>query len=384
MKPFQINGKHLSQIPALQLLIGLGFDFLTPAEALIERQNRTSNVLLESILRNQLKEINRIRYKGGEYLFSEENVQSAIQKLKNIKYDGLLKTNEAIYDLITLGTALAETINRHVDGIKANAESSAASIENIRNLSNGDVDWAISQNEVALLAYHGEGKYKERPVTSLQSVFGTLLSYVQIFTAADSSISNVADFKGKRIGVGAPGSGGERVAQKILGYYGLDYKKIKPEFMSNPEMVTALKDGTLDAFVITHPLKSAALLDLTTTFKAKMISIGDEDFYKKFPYYSKTEVPAGTYKNIDQAGFTPTSRIIMYTSTKSKLTEDQVYRITKGIWENAEEWVNTHPAVKKYTLLEDAVKGINIPLHPGAAKYYMEKGLGIPSNLLNR
>jgi len=110
MTTFQINEKHLSQIPALQLLIGLGYEFLTPAEALRERQERTSNVLLENILRNQLKEINCIRYKGSEYLFSEENVQSAIQKLKNIKYDGLLKTNEAIYDLITLGTAMEQTI----------------------------------------------------------------------------------------------------------------------------------------------------------------------------------------------------------------------------------------------------------------------------------
>lgn len=110
MKPFQFNEKYLSQLPALQLLIGLGFEFLTPAEALRERQGRTSNVLLESILRNQLKEINRIRYKGSEYLFSEENVQSAVQKLKNMKYDGLLKTSEAIYDLITLGTALEQAI----------------------------------------------------------------------------------------------------------------------------------------------------------------------------------------------------------------------------------------------------------------------------------
>jgi type I restriction enzyme R subunit len=110
MCDFSTNEKHLSQIPALQLLINLGYEFLTPAEALRERQGRYSNVLLENILRNQLKEINRIRYKGGEYLFSEENVQSAIQKLKNVKYDGLLKTNEAIYDLITLGTALEQTI----------------------------------------------------------------------------------------------------------------------------------------------------------------------------------------------------------------------------------------------------------------------------------
>ena len=110
MTDFQTTEKHLSQIPALQLLIGLGYEYLTPTEALRERQGRLSNVLLENILRNQLKEINRIRYKGNEYLFSEENVQSAIQKLKNVKYDGLLKTNEAIYDLITLGTAMEQTI----------------------------------------------------------------------------------------------------------------------------------------------------------------------------------------------------------------------------------------------------------------------------------
>ena len=110
MCTFATNEKNLSQIPALQLLINLGYEFLTPSEAFRERQGRYSNVLLENILRNQLKEINRIRYRGGEYLFSEENVQSAIQKLKNIKYDGLLKTNEAIYDLITLGTSLEQTI----------------------------------------------------------------------------------------------------------------------------------------------------------------------------------------------------------------------------------------------------------------------------------
>jgi type I restriction enzyme R subunit len=110
MCDFATNEKKTSQIPALQLLINLGFEFITPSEARKERQGRASNVLLENILREKLKEINRIRYKGNEYLFSEENIQSAIQKLKNVKYDGLLKTNEAIYDLLTLGTALEQTI----------------------------------------------------------------------------------------------------------------------------------------------------------------------------------------------------------------------------------------------------------------------------------
>ncbi|OPY17201.1 MAG: hypothetical protein A4E23_01577 [Methanomethylovorans sp. PtaU1.Bin073] len=107
---FEINEKILSQIPAVQLLINLGYEYLSPVEALKERQNRSSNVLLENILRSQLKRINRIQYRGNEYLFSEENIQSAIEKLKNVRYDGLLKTNESVYDLLTLGTAMEQTI----------------------------------------------------------------------------------------------------------------------------------------------------------------------------------------------------------------------------------------------------------------------------------
>ncbi len=110
MNGFRFNEKYISQIPALQLLINMGYEYLPPEEAYTQRQGKAGNVLLEGILREQLKKINRINYKGNEYLFSEENVQTAIQKLKNVKYDGLLKTNEAVYDLITLGTALEQSI----------------------------------------------------------------------------------------------------------------------------------------------------------------------------------------------------------------------------------------------------------------------------------
>jgi type I restriction enzyme R subunit len=110
MSDFPTNEKVTSQIPAVQLLLAMGYEYLSPDEALAERQGRLSNVLLENILRGQLKDINRIRHKGGVYLFSEENIQSAVQKLKNIKYDGLLRTNETVYDLLTLGTAMEQTI----------------------------------------------------------------------------------------------------------------------------------------------------------------------------------------------------------------------------------------------------------------------------------
>lgn len=107
---FRFDEKYLSQIPALQLLVNLGFEYLSPDRALAERGGRLANVLLENILRGQLKKLNRIHYKGGTYLFSEENIQTAIQRLKNVKYDGLLRTNEAIYDFLTLGVALEQSV----------------------------------------------------------------------------------------------------------------------------------------------------------------------------------------------------------------------------------------------------------------------------------
>jgi type I restriction enzyme R subunit len=110
MSGFRFNEKHLSQIPALQLLINIGYEYVSPEKALKQRQGKTGNVLLEGILRDQLKSLNRINYKNREYLFSEENIQTAIQRLKSVKYDGLLKTNEAVYDLITLGTAMEQSI----------------------------------------------------------------------------------------------------------------------------------------------------------------------------------------------------------------------------------------------------------------------------------
>ena len=108
MPTFPFSEKHLSQIPALQQLINMGYQYLPPDQAMAERGGRASNVLLENILRDQLKKINRIRYKGGLYLFSEENIQSAIQKIKISNTTACKKTNEVIYDLITLGTSLEQ------------------------------------------------------------------------------------------------------------------------------------------------------------------------------------------------------------------------------------------------------------------------------------
>ena len=131
MSIFRTEEKYLSQVPALQVLANLGYQALTPQQALQERGGKTSNVLLENILREQLSKFNCIHYKSKEYHFSEANIQEAIQKLKNVKYGGLLKTNEAVYDLITLGTALEQTIEGNSKSFNLNY-----------------IDWKNPQNNV--------------------------------------------------------------------------------------------------------------------------------------------------------------------------------------------------------------------------------------------
>src|SRR5712691_9600744 len=101
---------QISQIPALQLLQNLGYTYLTPEEALALRGGRMSMVLLESILAKQLRKINRVRFKGNEYPFSEGNILSAIQMLKDVVYDGLVRTNEKVYDLLCLGRSMQQSI----------------------------------------------------------------------------------------------------------------------------------------------------------------------------------------------------------------------------------------------------------------------------------
>ena len=154
---FRFDEKYLSQIPALQVLVNLGYQYLAPAAALAARGGKTGNVLLEEILRERLKKLNRIQHKGGSYLFSEENVQTAIQRLKNVKYDGLLKTNEAVYDLLTLGVALEQSIEGDLKSFSLNY-----------------VDWRNPENNV----YHVSAEFAVERTRSVDTCRPDIVLFV--------------------------------------------------------------------------------------------------------------------------------------------------------------------------------------------------------------
>jgi type I restriction enzyme, R subunit len=197
MNGFRFNEKYLSQIPALQVLINLGFEYLPPSKVIAARQRRAGNVLLEGILREQLKRLNRIQYKGREYLFSEENIQTAIQKLKSIKYDGLLRTNEAIYDLITLGAALEQTVEgdsrsfnlRYIDwhAWENNAFHVAAeySVERARSTETTRPDIVLFVNGISLVVIECKSPKVEIEQAVSQSIRNQSDDYIpRLFTFA--------------------------------------------------------------------------------------------------------------------------------------------------------------------------------------------------------
>lgn len=283
--------------------------------------------------------------------------------------------------LYPMGVAMGQVITKYVPGFAATGEATAASVENLRNLSAGKMWMGISQSEIAAMAYNGEGDFAKRKMDNVRAMFATIYSYVQVFVPADSPLKSVADFKGKTIGVGPAGSGGEMAARMILGFYGLTYKDLKPQFIPETEAVQALKDGRIDGFMCTHPIKSAALLDLTNSMTVKMIPLGDAAFYAKYPFYTKFTIPAGTYKGVDVAVDVPISRIIMYTTTKADFSNEDVYHIMQAIWDHQDEWNGVHAAVKKQVKLEAALGEIGTPLAPGAIKFFEEKGMKVDPRL---
>ena len=291
---------------------------------------------------------------------------------------GTAGTSGALYPM---GVAMAETITNHVNGITATGESTAASIENLRNLHDGKMAMGISMSEICAYAYHGQADYEGSDYSDIRAMFSTINNYLQVFTLKDSGITSVEDLKGKTVSMGSAGSGGEMAGRMLLGVYGLDYNSVNAQFMGESDGATALKDGKIDAMIATHPLNSAALTELTTSCDAVLLSIDNDAFYETYPAYSKVTIPAGTYPNNDTDVVIPGNKVIMCTSLNSGLTDDEVYEITKAIWENRDEWASSAKSVETQAIFDDVLACIDLPLHPGSIRYLEEKGVTIPDAL---
>ncbi|MCD6578604.1 TAXI family TRAP transporter solute-binding subunit [bacterium] len=283
-----------------------------------------------------------------------------------------------------LGSAISEVINKYCSGFKAIPEVSTGLSENIKKLGEDNIEMGISYSDFSYAAYNGMGRYKDSPIVSLRSLFalGGFQPF-QIFTLVDSDIKTIHDFRGKRIGMGPQGSSGEIEGKKVLEFYGLDYDSIQPVFISYNDVVKSFKGGTIDAFIHRGSLHSSFLIKLISTIKVRMIPVNvPDEFFKKYPYYVVHVIPKKTYKNINYKVQTIAVRMNMLTSIKSGLTEDDIYQLLQVIWKREKKWTSAHTAFKNKISFKDAILGLGVPLHPGAVKFYKEKGFSIPENLL--
>jgi TRAP transporter TAXI family solute receptor len=273
------------------------------------------------------------------------------------------------------GGAIASVISKYVPGVEATAEVTAAAVDNIKLVAAGEADMGYAYPDLANDAIEGNAPFKGKlPIQIMAHLY---VSYFHLVTLGNSPINSVADLKGKRVSTGAPGSGTEVVAFRVLEAYGINADKdIKRDRLSVVESVNALKDGKVDAFFWVGGLPTAAILDLAASPNLSMKLIPTDgalpNIFKKYgQIYIKTRIPKATYPKITaDIGVVGIPNILV---CNTKADANLIYNVLKAMFDHKNELVNVHKQAKELTI-ENAVIKTVVPYHPGAVKFFKERG----------
>lgn len=305
---------------------------------------------------------------GGEKKEAKkEEAKPAAQKFINIATGG---TSGAYFPM---GGALADILNKNIPGCNASAQSTGASVANVNLLNQGKVEIAFVQNDIIYYAANGTEMFKDKKVSGLQGLAALYPETVQIVTLKKNNIKNVSDFKGKRIAVGAAGSGTEANARQIMAAYGIKYEDIKVQYLSFGEAAGALKDGNVDAAFVTAGYPTAAIQDIATQNEVFLVPIDADkadNLIKEYPFYTKVLIKSGTYNKQDVD--CPAVAVKCMLAVTEKMDADTAYNVTKALYTNLDRMKTAHSAANAITK-ETAKDGMSIKLHPGAEKYFSEK-----------
>lgn len=271
-----------------------------------------------------------------------------------------------------LGGILAEIFNKDIPNINASAVSTGGSVANINMLEKGTADMAIAQNDIVYYAANGKEMFDGKKVDSIRGLAALYPETVQIVTLGDSPINSIEDLRGKRIAVGAVGSGAEANARQILNAYGITYDDVNVSYLSFGEASSALKDGHIDAAFVTAGTPTAAVQDIGASRSVKLIGLDDEHIAKlqsEYPFYAKMVVPADTYNGFDKTINTVAVKAILVVN--KDVSDELGYELAKAIYSNLSKIQGAH-AVGKFITIESATEAMPIELNAGAAKYFKE------------
>jgi TRAP transporter TAXI family solute receptor len=275
-----------------------------------------------------------------------------------------------------LGAAIAKVVSEHSEGIEVSIQSTGASTENVRLLGTKRIEFALAGGGIAAYGYQGKEMFN-KPYPDLRGIGFIYPDVDQWVVMADSKIFNLKDLRGKRVGVGAIGSGTESTSKIMFDAIGMSYKDFTPVMLPHGQYVDRMRDKQLDAAHFQMNVPYAGILDLCTTHKVRILEIKGnlrESIQKKHPFFISVRIPGKTYKGIDNDVETTGLAVALF--TREDIPVDDVYKITKALYEHSDEIAQIHQA-GKWIQLKDAARGVFIPFHEGAMKFYREKGIKI-------
>ena len=273
-----------------------------------------------------------------------------------------------------LGVAMTKLFTDKMKNVRPSVQATKASVENLNLLQQGKGEIAFSLGDSVALAWNGDAEagFKSK-LDKLRGVGAVYPNYIQIVASKESGIKTLADLKGKKLSVGAPKSGTELNARAILNAAGITYKDLgKIEYLPFAESVDLMKNRQLDATLQSAGLGVASIRDLSTSVEINVVEIPAAIVDKIGAPYIKATIPAKTYGG--QEADVATAAVVNYLVTRSDLSDDLVYQMTKTIYDNVPDLVAAHKAASAIDV-KTALQGMPIPMHPGAQKYFTEKGV---------
>ncbi|HID27028.1 MAG TPA: TAXI family TRAP transporter solute-binding subunit, partial [Methanosarcinales archaeon] len=274
-----------------------------------------------------------------------------------------------------LGGAIAKVINDADLGFEIEVKSTGGSVENARLVSSNKATLAIMQNDQAYYAMHGMVAFENRALKNIRAIASLYPETIQIITNKNSGITSVVDLKGKKIAVGAKGSGTVENTKQILEVYGISMNDIKPIYSSFSEATVLLKHNQIDAAFLTAGAPTSAVTELSESIPIKIIPIEiakANELTARYPYYEQDVIKAGAYSGV--LDDVPTVAVMAILVTNKEADNTMIYKITKTIFDNENRIKKLHEK-GAYIKKESALSGISIKLHLGAAAYYNKIGI---------
>lgn len=270
--------------------------------------------------------------------------------------------------------------NCGVPGLVAMAQSTNASAHNVNAIQAGQMEAGLSGAATLHFAYNGIGKFEGNAKPDLRVVANLYPEDLHLVLPKGGSLASIADLKGKRVGIAQAGSGTQIAVELILGDHGVNRDNIEEAELNNSQSAERIADGQLDAYFYAAGTPVAAMIQLDNTKGMELYNFTDEEVTmanKSVPYYIPSSIPAGTYAGIDYDVNTVAVSGILVTNANQD--EELIYEITKAMWsDTARKLLDNGHAKGKVITLEtalDGIDGIGVPMHPGAERFYKEKGM---------